>query len=299
MRFDGPFIMGTGLVTALGDGVEPTWRALLAGESIGTHSPAQVETDGRLPRVTQLALRAAREAIGQANWKGDALVDDRTALLVGTSRGPIHQWIEGGSPPPAMGIHATARDVAEELSIGQGPKMTFSAACASSLHALIRACMMLRAGEVDRAIVIGAEASLHPLFLACFQRLGVLARQGNGCRPFDVDREGFLVSEAAAAVCLETSPTQPGAWAGRAVHDRVGRRNHHLVGPIRARSCAPCCGASPAASRSISSTLTARVRPRTTLSNYWPSRKAARPPAPGQSSIRTRPGSATAWARQD
>jgi len=44
---------------------------------------------------------------------------------------------------------------------------------------------------------------LHPLFIQSFQRLGVLPREGVGCRPFDVERGGFLISEAAAAVCLE------------------------------------------------------------------------------------------------
>ena len=76
--------------------------------------------------------------------------------------------------------------------------------------------MMLRSGEVDRAIVIGAEASLHPLFLACFKRLGVLPGEGIGCRPFDVSREGFLVSEAAAAICLENGKSgRSGLSVGR------------------------------------------------------------------------------------
>src|SRR6185312_17195846 len=102
MRCDGPFIMGTGLVTALGDGVDATWKALLAGESIGSHSPAKMQSDGPLPRVSQLAAQAAREAIRQASWQGENVASDRTALLVGTSRGPIHQWIEGAEPAPAM-----------------------------------------------------------------------------------------------------------------------------------------------------------------------------------------------------
>lgn len=84
-----------------------------------------------------------------------------------------------------------------------GPRLTLSAACASGLHALIRAALMLRAGEADRALVVAAESSLHPLFQATFKRLGVLAPSETGCRPFDQSRDGFLMSESAAAVCLE------------------------------------------------------------------------------------------------
>jgi len=63
--------------------------------------------------------------------------------------------------------------------------------------------MLLERGEADRVLVIGVESSRHPLFIGCFQRLGVLPPKGIGCRPFDARREGFLISEAAAAVCLE------------------------------------------------------------------------------------------------
>jgi 3-oxoacyl-[acyl-carrier-protein] synthase II len=87
--------------------------------------------------------------------------------------------------------------------MGCGPRLTLSAACASGLHALIRAAMSLAGGESQRALVVAVEAAVHPLFLASFQRLGVLAPQGHGCRPFDQNRRGFLMSEAAAAVCLQ------------------------------------------------------------------------------------------------
>ncbi len=62
---------------------------------------------------------------------------------------------------------------------------------------------MLAAGEARRVLVVAAEASVHPLFVASFSRLGVIAPPGELCRPFDVRRSGFLMSDAAAAVCLE------------------------------------------------------------------------------------------------
>jgi 3-oxoacyl-[acyl-carrier-protein] synthase II len=63
--------------------------------------------------------------------------------------------------------------------------------------------MMIQSGEASQALVVATEASVHPLFLGSFQRLGVLARPGVGCRPFDRNREGFVMSEAAAAVLLK------------------------------------------------------------------------------------------------
>ena len=92
--------------------------------------------------------------------------------------------------------------IAADLNLTCGPRLTISTACASGLHALIRGAMLLGEG-VDRVLVVAAESSLHPLFLGSFTRLGVLAPPEIGCRPFDVNRRGFLVSEAAAAVCLE------------------------------------------------------------------------------------------------
>jgi 3-oxoacyl-[acyl-carrier-protein] synthase II len=106
---------------------------------------------------------------------------------------------------PGLGDIAAA--VAREWCLG-GPRLTVSAACASGIHALIRAAMMIRAGEVRQALVVATEASVHPLFLGSFQRLGVLAKPGAGCRPFDRGRDGFLMSEAAAAVLLEAADAE-------------------------------------------------------------------------------------------
>jgi 3-oxoacyl-[acyl-carrier-protein] synthase II len=112
-----------------------------------------------------------------------------------------------------------------------GAALTVSAACASGLHALIRGAMMIHGGEADRVLVVAAEASVHPLFLASFNRLGVLPPEGLGCRPFDEDRAGFLMSEAAAAVCLESveSHRPPGTYA-RIDRFALGGDATHMTG---------------------------------------------------------------------
>lgn len=161
--------------------------------------------------MAALALRAAREAAAD-RMSLKALSDPRTALIVGTSKGPIQDWMQSKTlyapatlsdvEDGSFGIAGIAAHVARQLRM-TGPRLTLSAACASSLHALIRGVMMIHSGEVDRALIVAAESSLHPLFIGSFKRLGVLPPAGVGCRPFDRARAGFLMSEAAAAVVLE------------------------------------------------------------------------------------------------
>ena len=111
------------------------------------------------------------------------------------------------SPYETGGLSPTGlAQIADELGSGlalRGPRLTVSAACASGLVALIRAAMLIRNDEADFALVVAAEASVHPLFIGSFRRLGVLPKTTGGCRPFDQHREGFFISEAAAAVWLE------------------------------------------------------------------------------------------------
>jgi 3-oxoacyl-[acyl-carrier-protein] synthase II len=131
------------------------------------------------------------------------------------------------------GLADIAAALGERLGL-RGPRLTLSAACASGLHALIRGAMMVRSGEVRQALVVATEASLHPIFLGSFQRLGVLAKPGAGCRPFDADRTGFLMSESAAAVLLE---------AGE--NGSVGRPEIHIERFALGGTATPLTGGDP------------------------------------------------------
>lgn len=207
-------ICGTGAVTALGTEGRQTWENLLQGRYITDHARAVGRYDGSEARVVQLAQSAAREAMGEAGWS----VDEDFAVVVGTSKGPVDAWLEHGSiDNTGLGEIAAA--------LGRGARLTVSGACASGLMALVRATLMIRCGEAKRVLVVASESSLHPLFLASFRRLGVLPGAGVGCRPFDLDRDGFLLSEAAAAVCLEavSSKMEVGGQGGAApvLVDRV------------------------------------------------------------------------------
>jgi 3-oxoacyl-[acyl-carrier-protein] synthase II len=127
------------------------------------------------------------------------------------------------------GLADIASALSQELDLPAAPKLTVSAACASGLIALIRAAMLLESGQARRALVVATEASVHPLFLASFTRLGVLPKPGVGCRPFDLHRDGFLMSEAAAAVCLQAAG-QDGLAASAASDSRRTLIDRYALG---------------------------------------------------------------------
>jgi 3-oxoacyl-[acyl-carrier-protein] synthase II len=215
---DLPAITGIGLVSVLGKSADETWRAMLAGRTVSDHTRLTIEPVYG-SRVATIGTIAGRAALEHAGWGSRDVASDRTALVIGTSKGPIENWISASfatGPRDGcdtllsqsnydFGISALTSTIAKEIRLGRGPRLTISAACASGMHALIRACMLLRSGRADRAIVIGTEASVHSMFVQSFKRLGVLAPEGFGCRPFDETRQGFVMTEAAAAVCLERS----------------------------------------------------------------------------------------------
>lgn len=226
-------ISGRGLATPLGTTAEETWDNMLAGGYLLDHATVPLDRSADGTRVGQLALRVLLEAIMSAGWGEGEIQSDQTALLVGTSKGPIEAWLANSSTmagPHGFGLATLAGELTNALRFGGGPKMTQSAACASGLLALVRAAMMIESGKVRRAVVVAVESSLHPLFLGSFQRLGVLAKPGEGCRPFDRRRDGFLMSEAAAAICLEGVELQPRPRPGIYI-DRyaVGGAGGHLT----------------------------------------------------------------------
>ena len=213
-----PVISSYALLTPFGN-AEQTWSALLAGRCLTESARVDLAAGGPYPRVTSLALQVARDLPWHghlAHGVGTPTLDTGdTAVIVATSKGEIDTWLECADPglqnagegTGTTGLAGIATTLVRELRIS-GPVLTVSAACASGLVALVRAVLMLRAGEARRVLVVAAESSFHPLLLASYQRLGVLTDPATGCRPFDRDRRGFFVGEAAAAVMLETIPEQ-------------------------------------------------------------------------------------------
>lgn len=204
-----------------------TWDAIQQGQyiesTIAVHN-ALLDPSTELDRSLRLALAVGRSALAhQPPPRG-------TMLCCATSKGPVGTVLaaaekcargeaitESEARHIALGPSAMAACLSERLGIQD--THTSVAACASGSHALHRAAQALRRGECLRALVVAADASLHPLFEASFARLGILARpDANGirrCEPFSGLPTGFFISEGAAAIVLDRAPLPnhpPLAW---------------------------------------------------------------------------------------
>jgi len=195
-------VTGIGLATALGGDRPTTWRRLLAGEARAIAPAVAVPLPAEhRPRVEQLALRVAREALADAGY-GPPLTD--WGLVVGSSRAyqaDLENLLRSGSDVAAFGRlwpGQLASTLAQELGMG-GPVHGLSNACATGNWAIARGAELLT--TQSRVLVVAAEAPISPLTLAGFQQLGVLAK--TQLRPFDRDRDGLVVAEGAAALVLE------------------------------------------------------------------------------------------------
>jgi len=97
--------------------------------------------------------------------------------------------------------NAAAGAIAMELG-AHGPGFSVSSACATGSHAIGEAKRMLERGEADVVVAGGTEAAITPLCVAAFRRLGALSREGIS-RPFDVNRDGFVMGEGAGVIVME------------------------------------------------------------------------------------------------
>ncbi len=225
-----PAITGVGLVSVLGQTADQTWEALLAGRSIADH--ARVPGFSGPDRAIPMAAQAANEALAHARWTPADRGGPDCGLFVGTSKGAIESWFHPVAPdvhPGLIGLAQIDRELSRILKFANGPRLTLSSACSSGLHALLRAAMAIESGEARRVLVVAVEASAHPLFISSFRRLGVLAPEGHGCRPLDRQRKGFIVAEAAAAVCLESSNNALARPLARIDRWAVGSDGTHLT----------------------------------------------------------------------
>jgi 3-oxoacyl-[acyl-carrier-protein] synthase II len=214
-------IIGAGLATPLGVGIDHTWLGLTDGRFISDHARVPVPADDA-DRVLQLATLAAAEATSNVASIADA------ALCVGTSKGAVESWFPSADlTRHPIGLHSISHGIATRFDL-RGPRSTHSAACASGLHALFHACGLLHCAVAKRAVVVAAESSLHPMFTQSFRRLGVVPPVGELCRPLDHDRHGFYISEAAAALVIEFRPPTAGEVFVEHIH--IASDPTHLTG---------------------------------------------------------------------
>lgn len=228
-----------GTTTPLGGDVHSTWAALLAGESgISTleepwaeqlpvriagslhKDPASVVDRvqrRRLDRSQEVALIAAREAWTDA---GAPAVDPvRLAVVVGTGVGGALTMLDQDDRLEELGArllspftiprlmpNGAAAVVSLEVGARAGTHAPTSA-CASGAEAIALGAMLIRAGRADVVVAGGTDACLHPLSIGGFARMGALSTRNDtphlASRPFDRDRDGFVMAEGAGVVVLE------------------------------------------------------------------------------------------------
>lgn len=235
-------VTGVGATTPLGGDARSTWKALLAGESgisviekewVALHelpvtfagqakvNAAEVLTPQEIKRLdpsSQFALIAAREAWADAGKP--EVAPERLAVEYATGIGGVWTLLDAydalkekgprrvlpmtipmlmpNGPAAAIGMDIAAR----------GGVRTAVSACASSTEAVANAITRLRSGEIDVVVAGGCEAGIHPLPIAAFAAMHALSRRNDApakaSRPYDVDRDGFVMGEGAGALVLET-----------------------------------------------------------------------------------------------
>jgi 3-oxoacyl-[acyl-carrier-protein] synthase II len=236
-------ITGLGCISPVGNTVKESWDGILAGKSGAgmitlfdaskhkTRFAAEVKGfDGpalfgprdarKMDRYTQFALAAAAEALVQAGLKIDEANRDRVGVLIGTGIGGIGTMLDQSdvmrergpdrvSPflIPMMISDSAAGMLAIRLG-ARGPNMAIATACASGNNAIGEATEMIRRGAADAMIAGAAEAALVSLAMAGMNVMTALSTRNDdpqtASRPFDKDRDGFLMGEGAGILILES-----------------------------------------------------------------------------------------------
>ena len=236
-------ITGLGAISPVGLNVTETWDALLAGKSGAapiTHFDASdhktqfaAEVKGfdadalfgrrdarRMDRYSQFALAAAQQAVADAALDINDDNRDRIGALIGTGIGGVGTLLEQAdlmrekdasrvSPflIPMMLADTAPGMIAINMGV-RGPNMSVVTACATGSNALGEAAEIIRRGSADVMIAGGGEAAITKLTMAGMNSMGALSTRNDeptrASRPFDANRDGFLMGEGAAVLILES-----------------------------------------------------------------------------------------------
>ncbi|MDP1716161.1 MAG: beta-ketoacyl-ACP synthase II [Anaerolineales bacterium] len=236
-------VTGLGCVSPVGNNVKDTWGALLAGKSGAapitafdasahkTKFAAEVKgfdaaamfgtRDARkMDRFTQFATAATLEAMEHANFKIDESNHNRVGILIGTGIGGIITLLEQYdvlrergpervSPflIPMMISDSAAGSIAIRVG-ARGPNMSLATACASGTNSVGEAAEMIRRGSADAMIAGASEAPITSISMAGMNVMTALSTRNDdpqkASRPFDKDRDGFLMGEGSAILILES-----------------------------------------------------------------------------------------------
>jgi len=235
-------VTGVGLVTPLGTGTRKSWQALLAGRG-GVGPVSRFDASRHSTRIAaeirdfdplayldrkevrkmdlfiQYAMAAAAEAVADAAVPESVLEGDRTGVLVGSGIGGIgtiedwHTVLKERGPDrvsPFFLIATIINEAAGQISIryrSRGPNAAVVTACAAGTHSIGEAFRLIARGDADRMLAGGAEAPITPLGMAGFCAMKAMSERNaapeKASRPFDKDRDGFVIGEGAGILLLE------------------------------------------------------------------------------------------------
>ena len=236
-------VTGLGALTPNGNTVPEYWDALKSGQS-GIDHISYFDTEGfsvkiageltgfdpnqylepreirKLDNFSVFAIVAAQEAMTHANINMDSIDSHRVGVILGTGVGGIqtledqHQSLLNRGPRrvspqfvPKMIANIAAGQVAIRFGL-QGPNQTVISACSSATDAIGIALRLIQAGDADMIVAGGTEASITPLTIAGFANMKALSTRNDdptsASRPFDKDRNGFVMGEGAGIIILET-----------------------------------------------------------------------------------------------
>ncbi|MEZ4515417.1 MAG: beta-ketoacyl-ACP synthase II [Chloroflexota bacterium] len=235
-------VTGMGTLNPLGLDVATTWDALVQGRN-GIGRITQFDTTGfkcriagevtgfdpvalfgakdarRMARVTQLALAAAGQALAAAGLESVTPDRERMGVLVGSAMGNLDPVIDGQTTLTERGADRVSPffvpmmlsdTPAAMISIRyglRGPVLSLATACATATDAIGQAATMIRQGIVDVVVAGGADAAILPVTVAGFSNMGALSTRNDdpatASRPFDRERDGFVMGEGAGILVLE------------------------------------------------------------------------------------------------
>ena len=233
---------GLGLVTPLGNTVEESWAGLLAGRSgagpITRFDPARFsvrfacEVKGfdpllyidrkeakRYDAFAQYALAAAHQAVAQAGLEGKAPDPNRVGVIIGSGIGGMQTYednckvfLEKGPDRVSpffvpMFIPNMAAGLVSMRYGFKGPNFAPVSACASSAHAIGESYRLIKDGIADAMITGGSEACITGLTVAAFSNMKAMSTRNDdpqtASRPFDKDRDGFVLGDGGAVLVIE------------------------------------------------------------------------------------------------
>jgi 3-oxoacyl-[acyl-carrier-protein] synthase II len=203
----------------------------------------------RLDRCSQLGLFAADEAVSSSGFDPSHEDPTRCGVVIGSGIGGIYTIeqnvgvLNSKGPArispftvPRLMANAAAGNVSIRYNL-QGPASAHATACASSGHAIADAMNMIRRGEADVMLAGGAEAALTPLCIGAFMTMKALSTRNDeparASRPFDAHRDGFVLSEGACVMVLE-SLDHARARGAQILAELVGAGNSCDAGHITA-----------------------------------------------------------------